>query len=55
MYWGALLVSVTESAQVEQRCGRVSAPCLKPAQHVVAEVEGVQVVAAQVEFESKVS
>jgi hypothetical protein len=26
MWWGALLVSVTKTAQVEQRCGRVKPP-----------------------------
>jgi len=28
--WGALLVSVTKTAQVEQRCGRVSVPAPAP-------------------------
>jgi hypothetical protein len=34
MWWGALLVSVTETAQVEQRYGRVQAPGVRRARRV---------------------
>jgi hypothetical protein len=49
MCWGALLVSVTKSAQVEQRYGQVSAPDLSPLSHSVANtVKRVVIILASV-------